>query len=126
MAMYGHANAVQALLDVGADRYAEVRMTQYLLMTAHAIPVHRVLLHLGGSCDAEPSVAVVMLNPRCCCDADVASESLFAAVSSWCTLAVVYLVYVQDKDGLTPLLWAARNDHAACIQLLVEYIPKVM
>jgi len=36
MATYGHANAVKALLDAGADRYAEVRMT---LMTAHA-PLH--------------------------------------------------------------------------------------
>jgi len=29
----GQANVVQALLDAGADRYAEVRMTPYSLMT---------------------------------------------------------------------------------------------
>jgi len=33
----GHADAVQALLDAGADRYAEVRMTPCSLMTAHEI-----------------------------------------------------------------------------------------
>jgi len=33
----GHADAVQALLDLGADRYAEVRMTSWSLMTAHEI-----------------------------------------------------------------------------------------
>jgi len=31
--------AVQALLDAGADRYAEVRMTSCSLMTAHEIIV---------------------------------------------------------------------------------------
>jgi len=36
-AMYGHADAVQALLDAGADRYAEVRMSPCSLMTAHKI-----------------------------------------------------------------------------------------
>jgi len=33
----GDADAVQALLDAGADRYAEVRMTTCSLMTAHEI-----------------------------------------------------------------------------------------
>jgi len=33
----GHADVVQALLDLGADRYAEVRMTPCSLMTAHDI-----------------------------------------------------------------------------------------
>jgi len=33
----GHANAVKALLDKGADRFAEVWMTPCLLMTAHAV-----------------------------------------------------------------------------------------
>jgi len=33
----GQADAVQALLDAGADRYAEVRMTPCSLMTAHEI-----------------------------------------------------------------------------------------
>jgi len=36
-AQNGHADAVQALLDAGADRYAEVRMTPCSLMTAHEI-----------------------------------------------------------------------------------------
>jgi len=36
-AMYDRADAVQALLDAGADRYAEVRMTPCSLMTAHNI-----------------------------------------------------------------------------------------
>jgi len=36
-ARYGHADAVQALLDAGAGRYAEVRMTPCSLMTAHQI-----------------------------------------------------------------------------------------
>jgi len=33
----GQAEVVQALLDAGADRYAEVRMTPCSLMTAHEI-----------------------------------------------------------------------------------------
>ena len=33
-AVFGHADAVQALLDAGADRYAEVRMTPCLLMSS--------------------------------------------------------------------------------------------
>ena len=36
-AMHGHANVVQALLDAGADRYAEVRMTLFLLKTGSAM-----------------------------------------------------------------------------------------
>jgi len=43
-----------------------------------------------------------------------------------CTLAAAYLVDVQDNYGLTPLMYAADNGHARCIQLLVEYVPKVM
>jgi len=41
-----------------------------------------------------------------------------------CTLAAACLVYVQDNDRWTPLMFA--YDHARCIQLLVEYVPKVM
>jgi len=33
----GRADVVQALLDAGADRYTEVRMTPCSLMTAHQI-----------------------------------------------------------------------------------------
>jgi len=36
-AQNGHADAVQALLDAGADRYTEVRMTPCSLMTAHEL-----------------------------------------------------------------------------------------
>jgi len=36
-AQYGYADAVQALLDVGADRYAEVRMTPCPLITAQEV-----------------------------------------------------------------------------------------
>jgi len=36
------------------------------------------------------------------------------------------LVYVQDNNGYTPLMWAADNGDARCIQLLLEYVPKVM
>jgi len=43
-----------------------------------------------------------------------------------CTLAAAYLVYVQDDYGRTPLMSAANDRHARCIQLLVEYVPKVM
>jgi len=43
-----------------------------------------------------------------------------------CTLTAAYLVYIQDKEGGTPLVWAAVNGHSRCIQLLVEYVPKVM
>jgi len=42
------------------------------------------------------------------------------------TLAAAYLVYVQDKEGWTPLMRAAYNGHARCIQRLLEYVPKVM
>jgi len=46
------------------------------------------------------------------------------SVLTVCTLAAAYLVYVQGNDGGTALMWA--YDHARCIQLLVEYVPKVM
>jgi ankyrin repeat protein len=36
-ARYGHVDAMQALLDAGADRYAEVRMTPCSPRTAHEI-----------------------------------------------------------------------------------------
>jgi len=42
------------------------------------------------------------------------------------TLTAAYLVYVQNEDGSTPLMLTANNGHARCIQLLVEYVPKVM
>jgi len=41
-------------------------------------------------------------------------------------LTAAYFISVQDNDGLTPLMWAASNGHAECIQLLLEYVPKVM
>jgi len=44
-ALYGHADALQALLDAGADRYAKVRMTPCSLMTAHEI-----ILSMGYCC----------------------------------------------------------------------------
>jgi len=43
-AFSGHTDAVQALLDAGADRYAEVRMTPCSLMTAHEIVLFHGLL----------------------------------------------------------------------------------
>jgi len=43
-----------------------------------------------------------------------------------CTLAAAYFVYVQDNDRWTPLMSAAYEGRARCIQLLVEYVPKVM
>jgi len=42
------------------------------------------------------------------------------------TLAAAFVVYVQNNDSWTPLMWAAVSGHARCIQLLVEYVPKVM
>jgi len=42
------------------------------------------------------------------------------------TLTAAYLVYVQDNAGWTPLMSAASDGYARCIQLLVEYVPKVM
>jgi len=41
-----------------------------------------------------------------------------------CTVIAAYLVFVQGNDGLNALMWAAG--HARCIQLLLEYVPKVM
>jgi len=35
----GQANVAQALLDAGADRYAEVRVALCLLITVHAVIV---------------------------------------------------------------------------------------
>jgi len=46
-ARYGHAEVVQALLDAGADRYAEVRMTPCSLMTAHEI-----IISIGYCCSS--------------------------------------------------------------------------
>jgi len=43
----GQADAVQALLDAGADRYAEVRMTPCSLITAHEI-----ILSMGYCCSS--------------------------------------------------------------------------
>jgi len=42
------------------------------------------------------------------------------------TLAATCLAHVQNNDGMTPLIYAAESGHARCIQLLVEYVPKVM
>jgi len=41
-------------------------------------------------------------------------------------LAAAYLAYVQDNIGWTTLMLAANNGQVRCIQLLVEYVPKVM
>jgi len=43
-----------------------------------------------------------------------------------CVLFAAYIVYVQDNDCYTPLVWVAGIGDARCIQLLVEYVPKVM
>jgi len=48
------------------------------------------------------------------------------SLAFWRTLAAAYLASVQDQDGRTPLIWAASGGHAECMQLLVEYAPKVM
>jgi len=48
------------------------------------------------------------------------------SVLTVCTLAATCLVYVQNNDGMSPLIYAAEIGHARCIQLLVEYVPKVM
>jgi len=48
------------------------------------------------------------------------------SVLTVCALAAACLVYVQDNGGETPLMSAAKNGHARSIQLLVEYVPKVM
>jgi len=50
----GHAVAVQALLDAGADRYAEVRTTPCSLMTAHEI-----ILSMGYCCSSLTVYGVV-------------------------------------------------------------------
>jgi len=116
-AMHDRADAMQALLDAGADRYAEVRMTPCSLMTPHEIILSMVsccsltvygVVHASGDDDVS-----------CCCPV----SSLLLTV---CTLTAAYLVYIQDKEGGTPLVWAAVNGHSRCIQLLVEYVPKVM
>jgi len=60
-AWIGQADAVQALLDAGADRFAEVRMTPCSLMTAHEI-----ILSMGYGCS---SLSVyVVVHPRCADD----------------------------------------------------------
>jgi len=61
-AIYGHADAVPALLDAGADRYAEVRMTPCSLMTAHEI-----ILSMGYCC----SSLTVYRAVHASCDDDV-------------------------------------------------------
>jgi len=61
-AMYGHADAVQALLDAGADRYAEVRKTPCSLMTAPEI-----ILSMGYCCSSLTVYGVVHAS----CDDDV-------------------------------------------------------
>jgi len=43
-----------------------------------------------------------------------------------CTLDAACLVYAQDNIGWTSLMCAAFNGRARCIQLLVEYVLKVM
>jgi len=48
------------------------------------------------------------------------------SLAFWRTLAAAYLASVQVQDGRTPLIWAASGGHAECMQLLVEYAPKVM
>jgi len=53
-AIYLHADAVQALLDANADRYAEVRMTPCSLMTAHEI-----MLSMGYCCSSLTVYCVV-------------------------------------------------------------------
>jgi len=50
----GHADAVQALLDAGADRYAKVRMTPCSPMTAHEI-----ILSMGYCCSSLTVYGVV-------------------------------------------------------------------
>jgi len=50
----GHAEVLQALLDAGADRYAEVRMTPWSQMTAHEI-----ILSMGYSCSSLPVYGVL-------------------------------------------------------------------
>jgi len=60
----GHADAVQALLDAGADRYAEVRMTPCSLMIAHGIILsigyYGSTLTVYGIC--EPSCCILLLS----------------------------------------------------------------
>jgi len=58
----GHADAVQALLDAGADRYAEVRMTPCSLMTAHEI-----IFSMGYCCSSLTAYGV----DHAGCDDDV-------------------------------------------------------
>jgi len=62
------------------------------------------------------TLVVMMMYP-----ADAASR-----VRTVCTLTSEYLVYVQDNDRWTPLISAALSGHTRCIQLLLEYVPKVM
>jgi len=40
-------------------------------------------------------------------------------------LAVAYFMITQ-YNSWTPLIWAASGGHTECIQLLLEYVPKVM
>jgi len=91
-------------------------MTPFSLMTAHEI-----ILSMGYCCSSLTMVfftLVVMM--------------MYPAVVPWLVcahgvyLTAAYLVYVQGKYGWTPLMSAANNGHARCIQLLVEYVPKVM
>jgi len=60
-AWYGRADAVQVLLDAGADRYAEVRMTPCSLMTAHDI-----IFSMGYCCSS-----LTVYDVHASCDDDV-------------------------------------------------------
>ena len=116
-ARYGHAEVVQALLDAGADRYAEVRMTPCSQMIAREI-----ILSMGYCCSLLTVYGVIHAS----CDDILSCGCPVSTPVTVLTLTAAYLVYVQDNDGWIPLIWAAYNGHARCIQLLVEYVPKVM
>jgi len=85
-ARYGHADAVQALLDAGADRYAEVRMTPCSLMTAHEI-----ILSMGYCCGTRTVYGGVL---QTSCDA--------CTLLTVCNPAVAYRVHVRRKMTAGP------------------------
>jgi len=70
----GHAEALQALLDAGTDRYAQVRITPCSLTTAHAF-MERVMV--------SPHCRVL---PHAICDDVSCSNTVATSVKSYCPL----------------------------------------
>jgi len=78
----GHADAVQALLDAGADRYAQVRRAPCLLMTAPEI-----MLSIGCCCSSLIVYGVVHTSVTTLYPADVASLVCAHGVHPGCDIS---------------------------------------